>query len=862
MYSKRNQFRVSNIKSSNDFSDINDKKLIPSFSMRNINNKNNIKIIFTEEDKKIDNSINNELYKGFHYSKKKNNNFMTYYSKKKFKSINLNGNKPQLSDYIIHSQPFYSDINMQNEIKKNVTYTIKNPQKEKSKNKKNKSNENDATKNSINKEEYEDDYNDNSNSIKTNFLSYTENNNKKKNINEKRRNINLSQYQENNFNKKKQKNIEKNDIFQRSSSNVSRCISFIMDYSKDEERENIYIGSPMVNINKFTLNSSVNRNAKSPFYSPRYDESINIKKEKVKTPSKNICKIRKQIELSKMKFEKMIEIEKNIKNYFLVNGVSLKNRELYHQSAIIIQSTFRAYLSRSNLYKKLNIFVGIRIIFDWLNKALSSRKNIYYQYFFKLLKKCNEGKTFYNLRKNKNFYMQNKSKFLKKQNLSKINHNYKKKKDNSLKIELSCYLNIINKKNATDDKNITTNFNQNLILINKKISKEKKYLEEELNKLRLENNNLKKNINDRYKYKLKETQINNCNSLTNYKTIQNNINKNSKNIENVSLELNEIKRRKKNMGALNIPVLNLKKNKNSKDGILIIQNNKQNDMLYFKKYRNLFLKYLLIKKILKVKDYKIKMLHKYLTKIKNIKNINEIEEKREKEELINRYKFKRIIENINYKLRKYICLCFLEMVYKYLYLKASNPNPSYTLNSQINSLKKYNENYMIIEDKEKINNEKRLKLKNLINYKIKEQKYCVHKAFIVFYYQGLLNNNNLNKSNSIISIINTNKKINSRNQINSNNNNNNKFCNKINNNGIILFNGNDVKIKKLEKLINNNIRKNNEQLKFIFYKFYYKGVISTLYKNAIKQKENFNDNNNIYIKKGYESRKNFYKNNE
>ena len=853
MYSKRNQFRVSNIKSSNDFSDINDKRINSSFSMRNINNKNNIKIIFTEEDKKIDNSINNDLFKGFYYSKKKKNNFMTYYSKKKFKSINLNGNKPQLSNYIIHSQPFYSDINMQNNIKKNVTYTIKNPQKEKSKNKKNKSNEDEVTKNSINKEEYEDDYNEYSNSIRTNFLSYTENNNRKTNINGKRRNINLSQYQDNNFNNKKQKNTDRNDILQRSSSNASRCISFIMDYSKDEDRENIYIGSPMINMNKFTLNSSINRNAKSPFYSPRYDESINIKKEKVKTPSKNICKIRRQIELSKIKFEKMLEIEKNIKNYFLVNGVSLKNRELYHQSAIIIQSTFRAYLSRSNLYKKLNIFVGIRILFDWLNKILSSRKIIYYEYFFKILKKCNEGKTFYNLRKNKNFYMLNKAMFLKKQNIPKINHNYKKQKDSSLKIELSCYLNIISKKKATDDINISTNFNQDLILINKKISKEKKYLEEEVNKLRLENEYLKKNINDRYIYKLKENQKNNFNSLTNYKTIQNNINKNSKNIENVSLELNEIKRRKKNIGALNIPVLNLKKNKNLKDGILIIQNNKHNDMLYFKKYRNLFLKYLLIKKILKVKDYKIKMLHKYLTKIKNIKNINEIEEKREKDELINRYKFKHIIENINYKLRKYICICFLEMVYKYLYLKASNPNPSYTLKSKINSL--------IIQDKEKINNEKRLKLKNLINYKIKEQKYFVHKAFIVFYYQGLLNNNNFNKSNSIISIINTNKKINSRNKINSNNNNN-KFCYNINNNEIILFKGNDLKIKKLEKLINTNIRKNNEQLKFIFYKFYYKGVISTLYKNAIKQKENFNNNNNIYIKKGYESRKNFNKNNE
>lgn len=49
----------------------------------------------------------------------------------------------------------------------------------------------------------------------------------------------------------------------------------------------------------------------------------------------------------------MREIEKNIKNYFLVNGISLKNRELYHQSAIMIQSTFQVIFFKEKFVQKI-----------------------------------------------------------------------------------------------------------------------------------------------------------------------------------------------------------------------------------------------------------------------------------------------------------------------------------------------------------------------------------------------------------------------------------------------------------------------------------------------------------------------------
>ena len=154
MYSRKNQVKVKETKKSpENFEPKN--TLLNSSSTRNLT-INNLRLFRTEEDKNVDNSLNNEYFKESFYSKKKKNNFVSYYSKKKFKSIILNNGKAQLSNYIIHQEPFHSDLNSLHRIRNKVNYTIKNPKKDKSKNKKYKDSENNTSKNALNKEDTED----------------------------------------------------------------------------------------------------------------------------------------------------------------------------------------------------------------------------------------------------------------------------------------------------------------------------------------------------------------------------------------------------------------------------------------------------------------------------------------------------------------------------------------------------------------------------------------------------------------------------------------------------------------------------------------------------------------------------------
>ena len=81
---------------------------------------------------------------------------------------------------------------------------------------------------------------------------------------------------------------------------------------------------------------------------------------------KSSDKLKKEVEDSKKKFEKIREIEREIKNYFNLNGLDILNRELYDQSATMIQATFRAYFSRKKLYEELNLYINIKNVIDIL----------------------------------------------------------------------------------------------------------------------------------------------------------------------------------------------------------------------------------------------------------------------------------------------------------------------------------------------------------------------------------------------------------------------------------------------------------------------------------------------------------------
>ena len=294
MYSKKNPIKVKTKIQSNNFTD-NKNKLTNSYSTRNVTDTNilNLNLIQTKEDKNIDNSLYNDYFKEYYCSKKKRNNIVSYYSKKIFKSIILNNNKPLISNYIIHPDPFYSDINSLDKIKKIVTYKIKNPEIEKSKNKRKKESQNNTSKNTLNKEEKEEEElinfcsNNNSNTIYTDFLNNTENIKNNSNLNSNinsninrsfRRNIDLSRYQDHTFSSKKE---AKNGFLQQNASNTSKGVSFIMDFSKDDEKDKFYCEFPL-NKNKCALNKSFNRKPKSPICSSYYDDSIIFNKRKKK----------------------------------------------------------------------------------------------------------------------------------------------------------------------------------------------------------------------------------------------------------------------------------------------------------------------------------------------------------------------------------------------------------------------------------------------------------------------------------------------------------------------------------------------------------------------------------------------------
>ena len=807
MYSKKNQIKLNITKRSQNNLE-NRNNLLNSSSTRNLTT-NNFKLFQTEEDKNIDYSANNDFFKENFDSKKKKNNFVSYYSKKKFKSIMLNNGKAKLSNYILQKEPFYSDLNSLDRIRNKANYTIKNPQKDKSKNKKYKDNENNTSKNTLNKEDIEEEMinfysNNNSNTIYTDFLNNTESNknsnlnlnlnslnNLNININKSNRargNIDLSRYQDHNFsNKKKKKGI---DVLQQSSSNMSKGVSFIMDYSKDDDRDNIYNESRfnMCRSNyNFNINSPINRFSKSPFCtSSNYNESIIVKRNKNKTPNRKSNSISKQIEYRKKNFENMRDIEKKIKNYFLNNGISLKNRELYHQSAIMIQSTFRAYLSRNNLYKELNMFVGIRLIFNLLNKIISMKSMQYYAVFFDNIKKYSKKKPIQNklvFMRNEDYqyHIKNNSTIAKKSNILKKKYIREKSFSNDLKIELASYFNIFNKKNRTQNKNINMdskyikiNRNQNLILLNEKISNEKKHLEEEMKKLKMENQKLQKE-ND--KYKSRENQLSESNSLHSKKMSQTNIYKINENIENVSLELKEIKiKKQKKIDTLNVPILNLKKNINKIDKKYV--KNDIDNKLNLLKLKNIYLKYLIHKKYIIIKEYQRKMFLKYLNIVRNSKE--------------KMHKMKFVLDLIDSKFKKDIYKQFFKILYKYMYIK-ENMNQKKLL---------YVPKTKIIKGKITVNkdssNDKNKRLKNIVKNKINKDKNLFNQIFMKFYYKGLLYNNLIER---------------------------------------------DIKLeqrKKLKNIINNNMKKNRNHFKIIFNKFYYNGIIASI-KNSNSENNNSNE---------------------
>ena len=143
-------------------------------------------------------------------------------------------------------------------------------------------------------------------------------------------------------------------------------ITYIYDYSKENNKDSYYVESP--------------RNY--PRHISIYPIEPKLKKRKNKGKKyKSSDKLKKEIEDSKKKFEKIREIEREIKNYFNLNGIDILNRELYDQSATMIQATFRSYFCRKKLYDELNLYINIKNAIDILKEIFQPKKKIYWENF-------------------------------------------------------------------------------------------------------------------------------------------------------------------------------------------------------------------------------------------------------------------------------------------------------------------------------------------------------------------------------------------------------------------------------------------------------------------------------------------------
>ena len=427
----------------------------------------------------------------------------------------------------------------------------------------------------------------------------------------------------------KRENLRKSYLH-KSTPDLNKFLNLINDNSRDNTYLETYSDK-----HKLTINSKTNT---TNFYLDNRSQSMindknSIKRKRTRSNKYDPFKIRKELEYRKNEFEKMRKIEKKIKKYFNDNGVSIKNRELYHQSGIIIQSNFRTFLTRKNV----KILLKFKGIMDILNKIFNEKKSSYFRILLDNI----------NIFKNK----------LDIEDTNPIKTEKIKNKNRNLKIEMLNNFSIINSNNSN-------------IKLNEKLEEENKSLKIKLNELETQINKLKKE-NEIYKKKYINNSVLSENKMD--------VIKMKENIENVSKELEEMKTSKKKNENINI-AYNLKSyinvnNKNFRRPNTISRFFDMNEKSS-QEIKYLYLKYLITLRIMKANEYKKFIFYKFITNTK-FEKLNEI---------IQIHKIKQMMNIIKNKLNKNVYLFFFQMHYIYLNTKFQKPL-LYVKNKLIKSIK-------------------------------------------------------------------------------------------------------------------------------------------------------------------------------
>ena len=372
-----------------------------------IENEDNNDIILKKENEEEINSNNNYNY-NYDYSneiyiinkkdKVINNKRSQQKVYTKIKTESSRNPKAKISTYIYKAgKVFPKKNNITSNLNKYINtakYSIKNPIKEKSKNKYKKKEINETDINNINYNNNIDDYGYN-NINQTNYIYERNNVIEEMNINNNDindneiNNINIITKSKNIKNKriisqqvKKPEYISFNsfnklqDVKYNYVPNTTKGegrITYICDFSQENNKDSYYVESPSRYKRHITVYP--------------IDGKMKIRKNKANKIKKHKSsdKLKKEVEDSKKKFEKIREIEREIKNYFNLNGLDILNRELYDQSATMIQATFRAYFSRKKLYEELNLYINIKNAIDILKDIFKTRKINYWENFINSL---------------------------------------------------------------------------------------------------------------------------------------------------------------------------------------------------------------------------------------------------------------------------------------------------------------------------------------------------------------------------------------------------------------------------------------------------------------------------------------------
>ena len=633
MYSKKNIINRKREGNNNRENQINSKD-----SAKKIYKKNYL--TYREENNKF---FNYDYLKD--HLKKSKNNMNKFYIKKTLKLVNNHDKNPNN----IRNNNYQTIAQERIKKKKNLVYTL-NPQN---------SNTNSNSQSKINKFDYsanlsKENIAENINNFNYNISGYNtinnvgieiklDNNNNCSSIpsNKIQETINyginrynhIAKPEKNYFNmynriSTKRENLRKSYLH-KSTPDLNKFLNLINDNSRDNTYLETYSDK-----HKLTINSKTNA---TNFYLDNRSQSMindknSIKRKRTRSYKYDPFKIRKELEYRKNEFEKMRKIEKKIKKYFNDNGVSIKNRELYHQSGIIIQSNFRTFLTRKNV----KILLKFKGIMDILDKIFHEKKSSY----------------FHNLVDNI-MLLRNKldievSEPIK---IEKINN-----KNMNLKIEMLDNFSIIN--------NISN------IKLNEKLEEENKSLKIKLIELETQINKLKME-NEIYKNKSINMSVLSENKIDNIKM--------KENIENVSKELEEMKTSKKKNDNINI-VYNLKSyiNVNNKNFRRPNTTSRFFDMneKSSKEIKYLYLKYLLTLRIMKTNECKKFNFYKFITNTKLKKH----------SQIIQIYKIKQMMNIIKNKLNKNVYLFFFQMHYIYLNTKIQKPL-LYVKNKFIKSIK-------------------------------------------------------------------------------------------------------------------------------------------------------------------------------